>query len=385
MVIVISCDVLGEKNNGTSIAAYNLIESLKKRGHEVRVICSDPERRGEDGFYVVKRLTFGPIIASYLAKNKVALSWPDHKVVADALDGADAVHVMTPFPLGNYTCREALKRGISVTAGFHCQAENFTSHLFLKNCKPANVLTYKVYFKKLYGKVDAVHYPTQFIRDVFEKYGRKTNGYVISNGVGPEFTPGDAPERNGEAKDEFRILFTGRYSPEKSHDVLIDAVKRCKYRDRIRLIFAGEGPLKDKLEKRAAGLPLKPLFRFYSRDELVGVIRDADLYVHPAEIEIEAISCLEAIACGAVPVISDSERSATRHFAIDELNLFKNKDSASLASRIEYWIEHPEEKKERSRLYCGYAEEFNFENCMDKMEKMIKETAEAKKERLSVQ
>ncbi|MBR3639042.1 MAG: hypothetical protein IKN50_00380, partial [Clostridia bacterium] len=78
MVIVISCDVLGEKNNGTSIAAYNLIESLKKRGHEVRVICSDPERRGEDGFYVVKRLTFGPIIASYLAKNKVALSWPDH-------------------------------------------------------------------------------------------------------------------------------------------------------------------------------------------------------------------------------------------------------------------------------------------------------------------
>ncbi|MBR6915862.1 MAG: glycosyltransferase, partial [Clostridia bacterium] len=108
-------------------------------------------------------------------------------------------------------------------------------------------------------------------------------------------------------------------------------------------------------------------------------------YVHPAEIEIEAISCLEAIACGAVPVISDSERSATRHFAIDELNLFKNKDSASLASRIEYWIEHPEEKKERSRLYRGYAEEFNFENCMDKMEKMIKETAEAKKERLSVQ
>lgn len=379
MVIVVSCDVLGKKNNGTTLAAYNLIDALKKRGHEVRVLCSDPDKRGEEGFYIVKRLSLGPAATAYLVKNGVALSWPDHKVVADALDGADAVHVMTPFPLGNYTAREALKKGIAVTAGFHCQAENFTSHLHLKNCTPVNALTYKVFYKKLYRKVDAVHYPTRFIHDVFEKYGGKTNGYVISNGVGTEFTPGPAPERGEEEKNEFRILFTGRYSREKSHSVLIDAVKKSKYRDRIRLIFAGDGPLKDKLKKKAAYLPLEPVFRFFSREELIGVIRDADLYVHPAEIEIEAISCLEAIACGAVPVISDSERSATRYFAIDEYNLFGNGDSDSLCSRIEYWIEHPEKKAERSRMYSGYAKEFDFENCMDRMESMIEETVEAKR------
>ena len=50
MVIVVSCDVLGKKNNGTTLAAYNLIDSLKKRGHEVRVLCSDPEKRGQDGY-----------------------------------------------------------------------------------------------------------------------------------------------------------------------------------------------------------------------------------------------------------------------------------------------------------------------------------------------
>ena len=379
MVIVVSCDVLGKKNNGTTLAAYNLIDALKKRGHEVRVLCSDPEKRGEEGFYIVKRLSLGPAATAYLVKNGVALSWPDHKVVADALGGADAVHVMTPFPLGNYTAREALKKGIAVTAGFHCQAENFTSHLHLKNCTPVNALTYKVFYKKLYRKVDAVHYPTRFIHDVFEKYGGKTNGYVIANGVGAEFTPGPAPERSEEEKNEFRILFTGRYSREKSHSVLIDAVKKSKYRDRIRLIFAGDGPLKDKLKKKAADLPLEPVFRFFSREELIGVIRDADLYVHPAEIEIEAISCLEAIACGAVPVISDSERSATRYFAIDEYDLFGNGDSDSLCSRIEYWIEHPEKKTERSRVYSGYAKEFDFENCMDRMESMIEETVEAKR------
>lgn len=384
MVLVVSCDVLGEKNNGTSLAAYNLIDALKKRGHEVRVICSDPERRGEDGFFVVKKLNLGHAAAAYLAKNGVSPSWPDGDVVASALCGADAVHVMLPFPLGNYTARAAIKMGIPVTAGFHFQAENLTSHMHLKDFLPANILTYKVIYRKLYRKVDAVHYPTRFIRDVFEKYVGKTNGYVISNGVGAEFTPGPAPQRSDGEKDEFRILFTGRFSREKSHAVLIDAVGMCKYRDRIRLIFAGEGPLEEELRKRAGALPLQPVFKFFGREELVGVIRDADLYVHPAEIEIEAISCLEAISCGAVPVIADSKRSATRYFAIDELDLFKSGDPSSLASRIEYWIEHPKEKEERSRLYRGYAGEFNFEKCMDKMEKMITDTVRAKSRKGSV-
>ncbi len=373
MVIVVSCDVLGQKNNGTTIAAYNLIDSLKAAGHEVRVVCSDPERRGEDGFYIVKRLRLG-VFKGYLEKNGVALSWPDRAVVGRALDGADAVHVMTPFPLGNYTAREAVRRGIPLTAGFHCQAENFTSHLFMKNFKPANLAVYRIFYKKLYRKVGTVHYPTEFIKDVFEKYGGPTNGRVISNGVGSEFTPG---ESGREDDGEFRILFTGRYSREKSHEVLIDAVRKSKYRDRIRLVFAGDGPLRDKLKKRSADLPLKPVFRFFGREELIGVIRSADLYVHPAEIEIEAISCLEAIACGAVPVISDSERSATRYFALDEMNLFRNGDSASLASRIDWWLDHPEEKKKRSEEYAGYAHEFNFDACMKKMEEMIKENAAA--------
>ena len=38
MTITVVCDVLGEENNGTTIAAMNLIRSLKAKA-EVRVIC----------------------------------------------------------------------------------------------------------------------------------------------------------------------------------------------------------------------------------------------------------------------------------------------------------------------------------------------------------
>ena len=49
MKIALVCDVLGQENNGTTIAAMNLIRSLKAKGHDVTVVCPDEERQGEDG------------------------------------------------------------------------------------------------------------------------------------------------------------------------------------------------------------------------------------------------------------------------------------------------------------------------------------------------
>ena len=55
MKVTIICDVLGEANNGTSLAAYNLIITLVKKGHEVKVVCPDPDKKNLPGFYILKR------------------------------------------------------------------------------------------------------------------------------------------------------------------------------------------------------------------------------------------------------------------------------------------------------------------------------------------
>ena len=104
----------------------------------------------------------------------------------------------------------------------------------------------------------------------------------------------------------------------------------------------------------------------------------ADLYVHPAEIEIEAISCLEAIACGKVPLIADSPRSATRYFALTEKNLFHYNDPANLAEKMDWWLEHPQERQQCSKDYLGYARQFDFDVCMRAMEQLLLEAAEEK-------
>lgn len=374
MKITIVCDVLGAENNGTTVAAMNLIRSLREKNHDVTVVCPDEERKGESGYVAVEPINFG-ILNNYVKSNGVCIARPDDDSLEKAISGSDVVHLVTPFFLAAHALKIAQSMGIPVTASFHCQAENLTNHLRVMNSRIANRKTYKVFYDTIYSRCTAVHYPTEFIREVFEEsVGHKTNAYVISNGVSKRFCRRSV-EKPQEMKDKTVILFTGRYSREKSHSVLINAVLASRYSDKIQLIFAGAGPLEQKLRKQAEKLPVFPEFKFFSREEMLDVLNYSDLYVHPAEIEIEAIACLEAITCGLVPVISDSPRSATRFFAMGERNLFRCNDPTSLAERIDWWIEHPAEKEECRKEYEGFAKQFDQDICMDMMERMLKEAA----------
>ncbi len=278
---------------------------------------------------------------------------------------------MTPFFLSAQAVRIAYDMDLPITAGFHCQAENFTNHIFLMNSAKINKAVYKAFDRYVYSYCDCIHYPSQFICNVFEsEIGRKTEHRVISNGVNKAFVRHPA-EKPSEYKDKFVILFTGRFSREKSHRVLIDAVAKSKHADSIQLVFAGDGPLLDELKAHGKKLLNPPVFRFFTRQEMVEVLNYADLYVHPAEIEIEAIACLEAISCGLVPVICNSPRSATRYFAQGPRNLFRCNDSDDLADKIDWWLDHPSERKQCSDAYAGYSKQFDFDVCMDAMERMI--------------
>ena len=372
MKVLVVADVLGEENNGTTIACMNLVNYLKSQGDEVNVLCADQNKKGLPGYYIVPEKHLGFLIDYIVHKNNVTLAQPSTKIIKQALEGVDICHIMLPFALGIKTCKIARKMGIPITAGFHCQAENFTAHLRLMNCSLANKLTYKHFYKKLYRHVDAVHYPSEFIKNTFEKcVKRKTNAYVISNGVNDLYRHADI-ERPEHLSKKFNILFIGRYSKEKSHDVLIKAISLSKHKDEIQLIFAGQGPCETSMKKLSNKLGIiPPIMKFFSRQELVEVINSSDLYVHPAEIEIEAISCLEAITCGLVPVISDSKRSATNGFALTEKNLFKNNNAQDLTNKIDYWFDHPEERKECSKQYLGYTKQFEQVVCMQKMREML--------------
>jgi glycosyltransferase involved in cell wall biosynthesis len=77
---------------------------------------------------------------------------------------------------------------------------------------------------------------------------------------------------------------------------------------------------------------------------------------------------MEAFACGLVPIISDSPLSATGQFALGPNNLFSSGDPASLAERIDGWIDDPAALDAASLTYARYAERFSVDRSAEAME-----------------
>lgn len=371
MKIAIICDVPLKENNGTAIAALNLIRFLKKRGHSLIIVCPESDIPKMEDEIRVPKINF-LFLNGYVEKNGVTLARPEKKILKKVIENVDVVHLLVPFSLSRAAVKIARSLGVPITASFHCQAENVSNHIKLMNNQWFNEQVYKNFYRSVYRYCDCVHYPTQFIRNVFENSTGPTNGFVISNGVNPLFLSRQkCAERPREYQDRFIVLCSGRYSQEKAQHILIEAVKFSKYAEKLQLIFAGDGPYKEKLKKQASDLPLPPLFRFFGREELAEVISYADLYVHTAEIEIESVACLEAICGGLLPIIADSPRSATRYFALTQNNLFRYDSPQELSKKIDYWIEHEEEKRICLEKYLDFSQKFALDECMKQMEEML--------------
>lgn len=173
-------------------------------------------------------------------------------------------------------------------------------------------------------------------------------------------------------RGRFNVLMVGRYAGEKRQDVLIDACAQCRHKDEIQVILAGKGPLERKYRRQAEKLPNPIVMEFYEPSRLLEILHMADLYVHTSDAEIEAMSCMEAFACGLVPVIADSPRSATPQFALDERSLFPAGDAAALAEKIDWWFEHPEAREEMGRRYAQHAEQYALDRSIVQTEEMFR-------------
>lgn len=373
MKITLVADVYGAGNNGTTISAARLVANLRERGHSVTVISGD--NTDPNSLQLPKRKI--PLLAKYIEnKNGVKFSAIDENVLREGIASSDVVHFLLPFKVSKFAIDIARELHVPYTSAFHCQPENITSHIGMKDFTPLNNWFYRRFYRKFYRKVKFIHCPSQMIANELRANGYKDQDLrVISNGVIPEIRK-IKTSKPAKYKDKICILFTGRYSKEKRHDLLIRATNLSKYRDKIQLFFAGTGPLKEKLERKSRTLPNRPRIEFFKFSELLDILNYADLYVHPSDIEIEAIACLEAFTCGLVPVISNSKRSATNQFALTPNNLFKAGSAKSLAAQIDYWIEHPKEKAALSKKYVEYAQQFAMNKCVDGMEQMFKDCVE---------
>lgn len=374
MRILLVIDTYDTNNNGTSISAQRFATVLREHGNEVKILTTGEPASDKFVLKEFKMLIFNDLIHSH----GFQFAKVDLDIIREAVEWAEVVHCMMPFALEAATKLIADQMHKPSTAAFHIQPENMTSSVGLGKNALVNDGFYRTFYFLLYQHFNHIHVPSQFMADELVKRGYNAKIHVISNGIDPAFVYTKNP-KEPQYEGKILIVMVGRLAEEKRQDVIINAVRYSKYADKIQLVFAGKGPKYKEYVELGQSLANPPQFVFLTKEELIYLLSQADMYVHASDMESEAISCIEAFATGLVPVIANSEDSATPQFALDGRSLFAPGRPKDLARAIDWWLDHPEEKERMEHEYAESAKKYNIDESVRLCEQMFREAIEENK------
>lgn len=150
--------------------------------------------------------------------------------------------------------------------------------------------------------------------------------------------------------DEVLLVMCSRLSVEKRPGTALDAVEALLRRgQRARLVIAGDGPLRARMEQRARerGLPVTFLGHVADRGLLGGLQASADVCLAPGPAETFGLAALEAMACGTPVVVSASSALPE---VIGSAGAVAADDGEAFADAVRLLLGRPErERRENAR------------------------------------
>ncbi len=194
---------------------------------------------------------------------------------------------------------------------------------------------------------DVVLCTTRFAREEFERIGA-TNLLTVPLGVDLEnFHPRRfcaRTRRELAATGQLLVVHCGRLSIEKRVDRSIDTL--AALRDRgvdARLVIAGDGPLRARLQRQAAGLPVHFTGFIDSRPAVATLLACADVAIAPGPHETFGLAALESLACGTPVVVSRT--SALTEILTAESGASAANDPDALAEAVTEVLGRPEPQR----------------------------------------
>lgn len=185
-----------------------------------------------------------------------------------------------------------------------------TNHGLFSQNAPEKVFHW--YLKTLgrwtFDSADVVFCYTEEDEARLREYGVSTDVAVVPNGIDTErFTPEGAVHDG--MPDGPTVLFVGRLVDGKCPGDALEAFAGVlNEHPEATLVFVGEGPLRDVLERDAKSHGITDSVHFFGHltyDEMPTVYRGADALVLPSRAEGVPRTVLEAMASGVPVVVSD--------------------------------------------------------------------------------
>ncbi len=367
------------KGGGVKEVVLALHDGLVSKGHEVIIITPQPrEPYAHDGRQVI----FLGTAADFKAMSTV--SQISASVMTDEIDAMldqqrfDIIHFHEPWvPV---LSRQILSRSRTVNVA--------TFHAKLPETPMSRTMTRVItpYTKPLLKHID--HFTA--VSDPAAEYVRSLatiDVEIIPNGINlKHFKPRKLDRTEAGLTDAPTILYVGRLERRKGVKNLLKAFWLVhQEQPEVRLIIAGDGVDREKLELQAEELGITPYVTFLGyvdETKKLALLQTTDLFCSPALYgESFGIVLLEAMASGLVTVAGNNPGYESVMQGLGNLSLADPKNVSEFAQRLQLLLNDVGLRK----LWKKWAKEaicqYDYPRIVDMYERAYRSAATRKKHR----
>ena len=306
MKILITTDLYTTATNGVVTSVRNLMDELKKKGHEVRILTlSEKLKSHQDGeVYYIKSLPLGVVYpdvrmpASY--RNAYIRELIDWK--------PDVIHSQCEYFSYQFASYISRKTGAPIVHTYHTLYEQYVTYVLPS--RRLGAMFVGVLSRLRLKKAETIVAPTHKVESVLKNYGICNPIRVVPSGIALEqhkirITPEQRAEKRlelGIPADHMVLLNLGRLGTEKNlEELLVLFSMALAQEQRMTLLIVGDGPARSQLERQAAELGIGDHVVF------TGVVDPAevhlyyqlgDVFVSASTSETQGLTYIEAAANG---------------------------------------------------------------------------------------
>ncbi|MFB6073796.1 MAG: glycosyltransferase [Haloarculaceae archaeon] len=228
--------------------------------------------------------------------------------VPGAVREADVVHSHTPFSLGVAGWRLARQLDAPLVASYHTPTAEYAEYVSFNGAVESAVRSVATRYERTFlNRADVVVAPSErAAAHIEETVGVSADVAVVPNGVDVTFfqpVETAAFRERHDLPSGPLVGYTGRHGYEKCLDDVISAADGLD----VTLVFGGDGPARERLERTAAEADVDARFLgFLDREELPAFYAALDVFAFPSPVETQGLVALEANACGTPVVGVDS-------------------------------------------------------------------------------
>ena len=255
----------------------------------------------------------------------------------------DAIEVSDRFTLRSLGAWGA-RRGVTTVMISHERLDRLTGQILPK---PLARRLADAANRRTAAGYDTVLCTTRFAREEFDRIGA-ANVMTVPLGVDLDmFHPRRHCARTRgrwAAPGQTLLVHCGRLSVEKRADRSIDAL--AALRDSgvdARLLIVGDGPLRARLQRQAARLPVDFTGFVESRSTVATLLASADVALAPGPHETFGLAALEALACGTPAVVSRT--SALTEILTSDSGASADNDPQAIAGAVSAVMNRPEPQR----------------------------------------